>query len=88
MENVKQFNVDDIKEKFNKKYPESLKTLQIEIRQQNENVRLYNLYLGFNGHTPMLHTVAIETKDEARTIGFHIIEMCRGLIPQITWETY
>jgi hypothetical protein len=83
-----ELSFDDMRESFYKKYSQTLKSLQIEIRQQNENVRLYNLYVGFNRKPLMLHTMALKTKDEARILGFTIIELGKGLIPEITWVTY
>jgi hypothetical protein len=63
-------------------------TIQIEIRQQNENVRLYNLYIGFDDKPMILHSMALTSRDEARCVGFSIIELNKGLIPQITWIKY
>jgi hypothetical protein len=79
---------DEIRARFHKKYDELLKTMQIEIRQQNENKQLFNLYLGFNNRPLTLHTMAIESKDEARLVAFAIIEMNKNIIPQITWITF
>jgi hypothetical protein len=85
----KQFNVDDMREYFSKHYPTvTMKTIQIEIRQQNENVRLYNLYVGYNNKPLQLHSMALTSKEDCRDLGFRIIEMNKGLIPQISWITY
>jgi len=84
---MKKLCVDEMKELFYKKYNEDMKTIQIEIRQQNENVRLFNVYVGYNNKPLMLHSMAL-----SQTEGFRIvrkfIEMNKGLITQISWERY
>jgi hypothetical protein len=36
----------------------------------------------------ILHSMALTSRDEARCVGFSIIELNKGLIPQITWIKY
>ena len=85
---MEQFNVDELRYLFNKRYQESMKTIQIEIRQQNENVRLYNVYVGYNHKPLMLHTMALKSREEVCDLGFRIIELNKGLIPEISWNTF
>jgi len=64
-----------------------MKTIQIEIRQQNENVQLYNLYVGYDKKYPQLHCMAL-SYDEAEQLGFRIICVNRDCKPEIIIHKY
>ena len=63
-------------------------TIQIEIRQQNENVQLYNIYVGYNKKYPQLHSLAVEGYEEAERICFGIIKMNPDYFPQILIDKF
>lgn len=73
-----------------------MKTIQILIRQQNENCNLHNLYVGYNKdaykrfkyHKPIqLHTMALSL-DDAKLLGFNIIIKNPEYLPEIQIETF
>ena len=64
-----------------------MKTMQIEIRQQNENVQLYNLYVGYNNKMPLLHSMALSF-EEAESLGFRVIKSNPEYKPQILIDKY
>ena len=64
-----------------------MKTINIEIRQQNENVQQYNVYVGYDNRPLQLHSMAL-TYDEAQILGFAIIKMNPDCIPKIVIDKY
>ena len=64
-----------------------METIQIEIRQQNENCQLYNLYVGYDNKPIQLHSMALSF-EEAENLGFRVIQMNPKLIPQIIIDKY
>ena len=62
--------------------------IHIEIRQQNESHRLYNVYVGYGDKALTLHTMAHESLDAVESCVCRIIEMNPNWLPHITRETY
>jgi hypothetical protein len=50
------------------------KRLYIELRQQNENVQLYNLYVGYDPNRPLQLRLMALSLDEAKIQAFEIIQ--------------
>jgi hypothetical protein len=62
--------------------------IRIEIRQQNETHRLYNIYIAYGDKAFELHSMAHESIEEAESTVCRIIEMNRDCLPIISRETY
>ena len=64
-----------------------MKTIKIEIRQQNEEVQLYNVYVGYDDKPVQLHSMALSF-DESQRLGFTIIRMNPDCMPKILVDKY
>ena len=64
-----------------------MKTIQIEIRQQNENCQLYNVYVGYDNKPQMLHSMALSF-EESENLGFNIIKMNSDCFPNIIIDKF
>jgi hypothetical protein len=64
-----------------------METIQIEIRQQNESVQLYNVYVGYNKKYPQLHSMAL-SYEEAERLAFNIIKANQDYKPEILIDKF
>jgi len=64
-----------------------MKTIQIEIKQQNETCELHNVYVGYNNKYPQLHSMAL-SMDESKILSFDIIRANKDCKPEILIDTF
>jgi len=62
--------------------------IRIEIRQQNETHRLYNIYVAYGDKAFELHSMAHESIEETESTVCRIIELNRDWLPIITRDLY
>ena len=64
-----------------------MKTIQIEIRQQNETCNLHNVYVGYDNKSLQLHTMALSL-DESKLLALDIIIANNDCKPEILIDTF